>query len=207
MNSKRSKRHTEDNTTKCNIRGGHFGSRSCVQLKPQVPDFGGEKAYPLCLSGGSCFLCPLTSAVVGSLPTDLGSGCGWVSLAVGADCAARRSVADLGQQLLRVATDFGSGVSWWLGGVAGVTTLLTTQVGWWFLSPCTVSLLTRCSCKVRLAVELYTPVLPSVLLLVPLPRFIIPGRTALHCGLGCGARNGLYIYLGPFPSCCFRGRS
>ena len=65
MNSRRSKRHTKDNTTKCSIRGGHFGSRSCVLLKPLVPDFGGEKAYPLVLSEGGCFL-----------PTVFGSG--WV---------------------------------------------------------------------------------------------------------------------------------
>ena len=38
-----------------------------------------------------------------------------------------------------VATDYCSGVTLWLGGVAGEPTLLTTQVGWWVLSPCTVS--------------------------------------------------------------------
>ena len=40
MNSKRSQRHTNYNTTKCNIRGGHFGSRNCELSKPQIPEFG-----------------------------------------------------------------------------------------------------------------------------------------------------------------------
>ena len=107
-------------------------------LKPQVPAFGGEKANPLCFSGGWCFLYALSSAVVGSLPTDLGSGCGRTSFA--AELTAQLSALLLTwQQLLWVATDFCSGVSWWLGGVADVPTLLTAQVGGWVLSPCTVS--------------------------------------------------------------------
>ena len=62
------------------------------------------------------------------------------------------------QQLLRVATDLGSGSPVRRGGVAGVLTLLTSQVGWSGLSPCTVSGFIGAPARLWLAVERNTHV-------------------------------------------------